>query len=39
MVKAKKWADWLAARFVTKDMSKTATGAARRQNLPGDKLR
>ena len=28
MVKAKKWADWLAARFVTVDVTKTATGRA-----------
>ena len=27
-VKAKKWADWLAARFVTIDVTKNATGSA-----------
>src|ERR1051326_6075102 len=30
MAKAKKWADWLAARFVTADVTKTATDSGAR---------
>ena len=33
-VKAKKWADWLAARFVTVDVTKTATHGGVSTNVP-----
>ena len=39
MVKAKKWADWLAARFVTLDVTETATGSGASTNLPRDRSR
>jgi hypothetical protein len=37
ILKAKKWADWLAARFVTVDVTKTATGSGASTNLPRDR--
>jgi hypothetical protein len=36
-IKAKKWADWLAARFVTVDVTATASGAS--TNEPSDRSR
>jgi Transglycosylase SLT domain len=39
MVKAKKWADWLAARFVTVDVTRTATGSGGSTDLPHDRSR
>ena len=39
MVKAKKWADWLAARFVTLDVTKTAADSGSTTNEPSDRSR